>query len=46
MAHFNSAMIFPPVHGGFYIISSVGNGYSCGMSDVMYSVCTLLKVVI
>ena len=25
-------MLFPPVHGGCYIISSVGNGYSCGIS--------------
>ena len=25
MAHFTSAMLFPPVHGGCYIISSVGN---------------------
>ena len=34
MANFTSAMLFPPVHGGCYIIimSSVGNGYSCGMS--------------
>ena len=44
MANFTSAMLFPPVHGGCYIISSVGNGYSCG-TNVMYSVCTLLKVV-
>ena len=28
----SSSMLFPPVHGGCYIISSVGNGYSCGMS--------------
>ena len=26
------AMLFPPVHGGCYIISSVGNWCSCGMS--------------
>ena len=32
MAHFTSATLFPPVHGGCYIISSVGDGYSCGMS--------------
>ena len=31
MAHFTSTMLFPPVHGGCYIISSVGNGYSCGI---------------
>ena len=49
MAHFTSAMLFPPVHGGCYIISSVGNGYSHVQwfeRNVMYSVCTLLKVVI
>ena len=46
MAHFTSAMLFPPVHGGCYIISSVGNGYSWYERNVMYSVCTLLKVVI
>ena len=34
MAHFTSAMLFPPVHGGCYIISSVGNGYSCGILEV------------
>ena len=32
MANSTSAMLFPPVHGGCYIISRVGNGYSCGMS--------------
>ena len=32
MANFTSAMLFAPVHGGCYIISSVGNVYSCGMS--------------
>ena len=32
MADFTRAMLFPPVHGGCYIISSVVNGYSCGMS--------------
>ena len=32
IAHFTRAMQFPPVDGGCYIISSVGNGYSCGMS--------------
>ena len=32
-----SAMLFAPVHGGCYIIFSVGNGYSCGMS-VMWCV--------
>ena len=44
MAHFTSAMLFAPVHGSCYIISSVGIEYSCGMS-VMSSVWTLLKVV-
>ena len=34
MVHFTSAMLFPPVHGGCYIISSVGNGYSCGVSVI------------
>ena len=47
MAHFTSAMLFPPVHGGCYIISSVGNGYRMWYErNVMYSVGTLLKVVI
>ena len=27
-----SAMLFAPVHGGCYIISSVGIEYSCGLS--------------
>ena len=31
MAHFTSAMPFAPVHGGCYIISSVGIEYSCGI---------------
>ena len=48
MAHFTSAMVFPPVHGGCY-----KNYFQCGEwvlmwyeRNVMYSVCTLLKVVI
>ena len=32
MVHFTSAMLFAPVHGGCYIISSVGIEYSCGLS--------------
>ena len=32
MVHFTSAMRFAPVHGGCYIISSVGIEYSCGLS--------------
>ena len=32
MVHFTSAMPFAPVHGGCYIISSVGIEYSCGLS--------------
>ena len=45
MANFTSAMLFAPVHGGCYIISSMGIKYSCGIHErnVMYSVC-LLKV--
>ena len=41
MAHFTSAMLFAPVHGGCYIISSVGIEYSCGTDErnVMYSIC-------
>ena len=27
-----SAMLFAPVHGGCYIVSSVGIEYSCGLS--------------
>ena len=49
MAHFTSAMLFPPVHGGCYIISSVGMGRGLLMwyeRNVMYYVCTLLTVVI
>ena len=34
------------MEGGCYIISSVGNGYSWYERNVMYSVCTLLQVVI
>ena len=47
MAHFTSAMIFAPVHGGCYTISSVWIEYSCGMSVMwcILSVYTLLKVV-
>ena len=32
MVHFTSAMLFAPVHGGCYIISSVVIEYSCGLS--------------
>ena len=32
MVHFTSAMLFAPVYGGCYIISSVGIEYSCGLS--------------
>ena len=40
MAHFTSAMLFAPVHGGCYFISSVGIEYSCGMSIM----CCILSV--
>ena len=38
-------MLFAPVHGGGYIISSVGIEYSCGMSVMWCILSTLLKVV-
>ena len=48
MVHFTSAMLFALyMHGGCYIISSVGIEYSCGMSVVccILPVYMLLKVV-
>ena len=35
MMHFTSAMLFAPVRGGCYIISSVGIEYSCGLSVML-----------
>ena len=39
MAHFTSAMLFAHVHGGCYIISSVGIEIMWYERNVMYSVC-------
>ena len=44
--HFTSAMLFAPVHGGCYIISSVGIEYSCGMSVMLCILYTLLKAIV
>ena len=38
-----SAMLFAPVHGGCYIISSVGIEYSCGLS-VMWCILSVYTI--
>ena len=44
MVHFTSAMLFAPVHGGCYIIYSVGIEYSWLPSKPKFTLANLAKV--